>query len=238
MSGAQPAPTAKANAMNPAAASPTSTNTLVGRLRVGRAGMAHSMPPKIVRMVDPTGEQAGNQAEQQDSLPGDNDGFERLWTPHRMVYIQSEKPEDHDDEACPFCASPHRSDEDGLIVHRGEHCFVVMNLFPYNPGHLLVCPYRHVPLYIDLSDEETVEFTALTKAAIRTIQAVSSPHGFNLGMNQGAVAGAGVAAHLHQHVVPRWGGDSNFLPIVAQTKALPELLADTRSRLAAAWQEN
>jgi ATP adenylyltransferase len=110
-----------------------------------------------------------------------------------------------------------------------------MNLFPYNPGHVLVCPYRHVSLYIDLTDEETQEFTALTKQAIRALQTASGPHGFNLGMNQGAVAGAGVAAHLHQHIVPRWSGDSNFLPIVGQTKALPVLLEETRTRLVASW---
>ena len=115
------------------------------------------------------------------------------------------------------------------------HCYVVMNLFPYNPGHVLVCPYRHVSLYVDLTDDETAEFTALTKQAVRALQTASEPHGYNLGMNQGAVAGAGVAAHLHQHVVPRWSGDSNFLPIVGQTKALPVLLEDTRERLVDAW---
>ena len=98
-----------------------------------------------------------------------------------------------------------------------------------------MCPYRHVPLYLDLTDEETEEFTRLTKQAIRALEAASSPMGFNLGMNQGAVAGAGVAAHLHQHVVPRWGGDMNFLPIVGQTKALPVLLEDTRQQIVAAW---
>lgn len=165
------------------------------------------------------------------------DGFERLWTPHRMAYIDTPKPPNDDSDACPFCLAPTRDDADSLIVHRGALCYVVLNLFPYNPGHLLVCPYRHVPLYLDLTDEETLEFTALTKAAIRALTAASAPHGFNLGMNQGAVAGAGVAAHLHQHVVPRWGGDANFLPIVAQTKALPVLLEDTRERLVAAWPE-
>lgn len=165
------------------------------------------------------------------------DGFERLWTPHRMAYIDTPKPEQDDSGACPFCVAPARDDADSLIVHRGELCFVVLNLFPYNPGHLLVCPYRHVPLYLDLTDEETAEFSALTKAAIVALTTASAPHGFNLGMNQGAVAGAGVAAHLHQHVVPRWGGDANFLPIVAQTKALPVLLEDTRERLVAAWPE-
>lgn len=163
------------------------------------------------------------------------DGFERLWTPHRMAYIQSDKPEHDDDNACPFCAAQPKDDAEALIVHRGTTCFVIMNLFPYNPGHLLVCPNRHVASYIELTDDETLEFTELTKQAVRALTDASAPHGFNLGMNQGAVAGAGVAAHLHQHVVPRWGGDANFLPIIAQTKALPALLEDTRERLAAAW---
>ncbi len=166
---------------------------------------------------------------------GVRDGFERLWTPHRMAYIKGERPSPDAGDGCPFCAAPGRSDEDGLIVHRGELCFVVLNLFPYNPGHLLVCPYRHVPLYVDLTDDETAEFTALTKRAIRALEGASRPMGYNLGINQGAVAGAGVAAHLHQHIVPRWGGDMNFLPIVAQTKALPVLLEDTRRALVDAW---
>lgn len=168
-------------------------------------------------------------------LPGVNDAFERLWTPHRMAYITGERPDPAGGDGCPFCASPGRSDADGLIVHRGELCYVVLNLFPYNPGHLLVCPYRHVSRYVDLSDEETTEFTALTKAAVLALEAASGPMGFNLGMNQGAVAGAGVAAHLHQHVVPRWGGDANFLPIIGRTKALPQLLEDTRQRLVDHW---
>ena len=163
------------------------------------------------------------------------DGFERLWTPHRMAYILGDKATEEAGHGCPFCSAPGKSDEEGLMVHRGEHCYVVMNLFPYNPGHVLVCPYRHVSLYIDLTDEETAEFTALTKQAVTALQSASEPHGFNLGMNQGSVAGAGVAAHLHQHVVPRWSGDSNFLPIIGQTKALPVLLEDTRTRLVAAW---
>lgn len=163
------------------------------------------------------------------------DGFDRLWTPHRLAYVTGERPSREAGDGCPFCAAPERDDVDGLIVHRGEHCYVVMNLFPYNPGHVLVCPYRHVSLYVDLTDEETSEFTALTKAAISALQASSGPQGFNIGMNQGEVAGAGVAAHLHQHVVPRWGGDMNFLPVIGQTKALPVLLEDARRRLAEAW---
>jgi ATP adenylyltransferase len=172
-------------------------------------------------------------------LAGDQDGFERLWTPHRMVYLQGEdKPSD--DEAgpqCPFCRAPGLDDEAGLIVARGETAYVVLNLYPYNTGHVMVCPYRHVSLYPDLTATETLEVADLTKTAMRVLQATSGCHGFNLGMNQGAVAGAGIAAHLHQHVVPRWGGDSNFLPIIGQTKALPDLLGDTRRRLAEAGPE-
>jgi len=171
------------------------------------------------------------------SFAGVQDGFDRLWTPHRMVYIGGDKPSADAGEGCPFCAAPGRSDEEGLIVHRGRTCYVVLNLFPYNPGHVLVCPYRHVSLYVDLTDDETAEFSALTKQAIHALDAASHPMGYNLGMNQGAVAGAGVAAHLHQHVVPRWGGDMNFLPIIAQTKALPMLLGDVRARLEHAWPE-
>lgn len=168
-------------------------------------------------------------------LAGVEDGFERLWTPHRMVYLNGERPSEQAGHGCPFCAAPSRPDDEGLIVHRGEHCYVVMNLFPYNPGHVLVCPYRHVSLYVELTDEETLELSVLTKASIGALQASSAPAGYNIGMNQGAVAGAGVAAHLHQHVVPRWAGDSNFLPIIGQTKALPMLLEDVRRRLVDSW---
>ena len=164
-----------------------------------------------------------------------NDGFERLWTPHRMAYINGERPTDHAGDGCPFCSATDRNDADGLIVQRGHSCYVVMNLYPYNPGHVLVCPYRHVSLYVDLTDEETLEFGALTKASMVALEASSSPMGYNIGINQGAVAGAGVRAHLHQHIVPRWGGDSNFLPIIGQTKALPMLLEDVRQRLVDSW---
>ena len=171
-----------------------------------------------------------------ESFAGEPDGFGRLWTPHRLAYVQGgEKPADHGPASCPFCRAPGLSDPEGLVVHRGEHVFAVLNLFPYNPGHLMVCPYRHVSAYVDLDPAELAEFTAFTRAAVLTLQAASRPAGFNLGMNQGAVAGAGIAAHLHQHVVPRWEGDANFLPVVGRTKAMPELLEDTRSRLAAAW---
>ncbi len=164
-----------------------------------------------------------------------DDGFERLWTPHRMAYINGDRPTDHAGDGCPFCAVIAKDDAEGLIVHRGDTCYVVMNLFPYNPGHVLVCPYRHVSLYVDLTDEETLEFGSLTKASMVALEGSSAPMGFNIGINQGAVAGAGIRAHLHQHVVPRWSGDSNFLPIIGQTKALPMLLGEARQRLVDAW---
>ncbi|MGI8457469.1 MAG: HIT family protein [Propionibacteriaceae bacterium] len=177
--------------------------------------------------------------EQADELPGEPDGFERLWTPHRMVYIGGEsKPTTSAAEDCPFCASPGRDDDQALIVHRGAVAYVVLNLYPYAPGHLLVCPYRHVADYTDLTPAEMVEVGELTQQSMRVLRAVSDPHGFNLGMNQGAVAGAGIAAHLHQHVVPRWAGDANFLPVIAQTKALPQLLGDTRRLVAQAWLDS
>ncbi|GAA1348215.1 HIT domain-containing protein [Falsarthrobacter nasiphocae] len=167
-------------------------------------------------------------------LPGVPDAFQRLWTPHRMAYVKGGQ-KDHKEDECPFCAAPPRSDEESLIVARGEHCYVLLNLFPYNPGHLLVCPYRHIPMYSDLTDAELDEFSRLTQAGMRALKDASGCQGFNIGMNQGAVGGAGVAAHLHQHIVPRWGGDSNFLPIIAGTKALPQLLGEVRERVAAAW---
>ena len=163
------------------------------------------------------------------------DGLQRLWTPHRMAYIEGAAKPAHPDDACPFCRIPTLSDEDGLIVARGERVYAVLNLFPYNPGHLLVVPYRHVADYTDLESPEVVEVAQFTRRAMTVIRSVSAPHGFNMGMNQGAVAGAGIAAHLHQHVVPRWGGDSNFMPVVGHTKVLPQLLGQTRQLLADAW---
>lgn len=155
-----------------------------------------------------------------------------------MSYIAGEdRPGSHTEKpaGCPFCLAPGIAEADSLVVARGDLVFAVLNLYPYNPGHLMVCPYRHVADYTDLTDEETVEVAAFTRTAMRVIRAVSSPHGFNLGMNQGAVAGAGIAAHLHQHIVPRWGGDANFMPVIGRTKVLPQLLADTRVMLAKAW---
>ncbi|MEV7804293.1 HIT domain-containing protein [Microbispora sp. NPDC088329] len=165
------------------------------------------------------------------------DSFQRLWTPHRMAYIKGEnKPSGSGaDDGCPFCEIPKLADEDGLIVARGSAVFAVLNLYPYNSGHLMVCPYRHVSDYADLDGPETAELAEFTKRATQALRKASGAQGFNVGMNLGGVAGAGIAAHLHQHVVPRWGGDTNFMPVVGRTRVLPQLLRDTRDLLAGAW---
>lgn len=165
------------------------------------------------------------------------DSWQRLWAPHRLDYLRGEnRPLDGNDVACPFCRIPTLNDQEGLIVYRGKTAYVVMNLYPYNPGHLLICAYRHVPDLTDLTEEERNEIAELASHAMTTIRKVSQPEGFNLGMNQGAVSGAGVAQHIHQHVVPRWSGDANFMPIIGKTKVLPQLLQLTRDEIAAAWQ--
>lgn len=169
----------------------------------------------------------------QSGLVGDPDGMQRLWNPHRMVYVADDhQPEEHD---CPFCHAPSLSDEQALIVHRGELGYVLLNLYPYNNGHVLVCPYRHFSTYDEATTEEIAEIGALTQIVMRTIKQVMGCHGFNIGMNQGEVAGAGIAAHLHQHIVPRWRADANFFPIIARTKSMPELLGEVREKIANAW---
>lgn len=167
---------------------------------------------------------------------GVRDELQRLWTPHRMAYIKGEnKPSDEHTHGCPFCRIAGADDEEGLILARGRVVYSVLNLYPYNPGHLMVVPYRHVADYTELTADETLELAEFTQRAMTVIRTVSGAHGFNIGMNQGVIAGAGIAAHLHQHVVPRWGGDSNFMPVVGQTKVLPQLLGQTRQLLADAW---
>lgn len=174
------------------------------------------------------------------NFPPQEDGYERLWTPQRMVYIlhnerekeNDKQKKDSSEESCPFCVVQKKNNADGLIVGRGKSTFILMNLYPYNCGHVMVLPFRHVSSLLDLTMEELVEFEAMTQKAIRIINKVSHPDGFNIGINQGEVAGAGIATHLHQHVVPRWKGDSNFLPIVAQTRTMPILLEDLRRQYA------
>jgi ATP adenylyltransferase len=173
--------------------------------------------------------------EEQDGV-GTPDSFARLWTPHRMAYIKGENRSEGDDAGgCPFCRIPAETDADALIIRRGKAAFAVLNLYPYNPGHLMVVPFRHVADYAELDAVESAEVAELTRQALVALRAATGAHGFNVGMNLGAVAGAGIAAHLHQHVVPRWGGDTNFMPVVAHTKVLPQLLGETREKLAEAW---
>ena len=161
-----------------------------------------------------------------------DDALERIWTPHRMAYVRTAV----DDEGCPFCAIPSHPDEESLLVARGESTYVVLNLHPYNPGHLLVVPYRHVAGLDELTREESAELMDLTRRGVDAVRRVSSPQGFNVGLNLGNVAGGSLADHLHQHVVPRWGGDANYITVLGTTKVIPQLLADTRDLVADAWR--
>jgi ATP adenylyltransferase len=157
---------------------------------------------------------------------------ERLWSPWRMAYIR--QGDEGATEGCIFCDLPAADpdqDQANHLLARGKVSFVLLNAFPYNPGHLMAAPYRHVGDYEELTAEELAEMMAFAGTAIRAMRASSGPHGFNLGMNLGQVAGAGIADHLHLHLVPRWGGDTNFMPVVGQTKVLPELLEETDRRL-------
>jgi ATP adenylyltransferase len=166
-------------------------------------------------------------------IPGVPDGFQRLWVPHRIGYITGTAGRQADE--CVFCVATELDEEEKLVVYEGDTCYVVLNLFPYNPGHLLICPYRHISTYDETTVEEAAEMAALTKQAMVLLRQVANAHGFNIGMNQGAVAGAGIEAHLHQHVVPRWHQGSNFFPIIAKTKAMPQTLGDVREQLRSAW---
>ncbi|MDT7580273.1 MAG: adenylyltransferase [Pseudonocardiales bacterium] len=164
---------------------------------------------------------------------GTPDRFHRLWTPHRLAYITSAT----DDDGCPFCRIPRLADDEGLVVARDEAVYAVLNLHPYNPGHLMVVPYRHVAGLEELDAAEAAGLMRVTRIALRALRAVSAPHAFNVGLNLGAVAGGSLADHLHQHVVPRWGGDANFIAVVGQTKVIPQLLSETRDMLADAWSD-
>ncbi|MBW9206079.1 HIT domain-containing protein [Mumia sp. zg.B53] len=158
--------------------------------------------------------------------------FDRLWTPHRMAYITDTGPREG---GCPFCVMQQRPDEETLIVARGDHVYTVLNLHPYNPGHLMVVPNRHVGELEELTDDEAWELTATTQQALRVLKHVSAPAAFNVGLNLGAVAGGSLSQHLHQHVVPRWMGDSNYITVTGHTKVMPQLLSQTRDLLAKAW---
>jgi ATP adenylyltransferase len=152
-----------------------------------------------------------------------------------MAYI---KGPDGRDEGCPFCTLPAKGaehDDASLILYRGERAYVILNAYPYNPGHLMAVPYRHVAGLDELEPAELHEVADLTQRAVRALKASSGPDAFNIGLNVGTVAGAGIADHVHAHVVPRWGGDTNFMPVIGQTRVLPELLAETYERLVPAF---
>jgi ATP adenylyltransferase len=166
---------------------------------------------------------------------GEPDHLQRLWTPHRMNYIADAIKTGSAKSSEPFTDIPGMSDEDGLVVARGELVYAVLNLYPYNPGHLMVVPYRRVAELEDLTVAESAELMAFTQRAIRVMKSVSRPHGFNVGLNLGTSAGGSLAEHLHMHVVPRWGGDANFITIIGGSKIIPQLLRDTRRLLANAW---
>ena len=156
---------------------------------------------------------------------------EQLWAPWRLEYIKSAD----DEPGCIFCLALEGDDDEKLVVQRGERAFVLLNKFPYSSGHLMVAPVRHVGEYGELEDEEAVEIHRLAQAGMGALAQVYAPQGYNLGWNLGRIAGAGVLDHVHLHVVPRWAGDTNFMPVLADVKVLPEHLLDTRRRLVAAW---
>ena len=153
--------------------------------------------------------------------------MDTLFAPWRIEYIKMEKQ-----EGCIFCNLPRENeDEENLILHRGKHAFVIMNNYPYNPGHVMVAPFRHVGSWEELSDEEFVEMHHLVSLMIKAIRHAMNPHGFNIGVNLGRVAGAGIEDHVHVHIVPRWNGDTNFMPVIADTKVIPQAIRDTYREL-------
>ena len=167
---------------------------------------------------------------------GEPDHLQRLWTPHRMTYIAEAPMKGGSAESTrPFTDIPSLADEDGLVVARGELVYVVLNLYPYNPGHSMVVPYRQVAELEDLTEEESIELMSFTQKVIRVIKGVSRPHGFNVGLNLGSSAGGSLAEHLHMHVVPRWSGDANYITIIGGVKIVPQLLRETRELLATEW---
>ncbi|WP_457741772.1 HIT family protein [Thermococcus sp.] len=156
-----------------------------------------------------------------------------LWAPWRIEYIRSPKH-----NGCIFCDFPKENrDKERLILYRGRYSFVIMNNYPYNPGHVMVAPYRHVANWEELTDEELLEIMKLTQLMIRAIKKAMKPDGFNLGVNLGRVAGAGIESHVHLHIVPRWNGDTNFMPVIADTKVIPESLEEAYDELKKAIED-
>lgn len=157
-------------------------------------------------------------------------GVKRLWAPWRMSYIAEPK----EDVGCVFChapAQPESEDKKNLILYRGKHNFIIMNLYPYNNGHLMVVPYKHTGDLCDLNDEESLEMMQLAQMALRVFKKAFNPEGFNTGFNLGKAAGAGIRQHIHFHVLPRWNGDTNFMPVIGETRVMPEHISDTYDKL-------
>ncbi len=154
-----------------------------------------------------------------------------LWAPWRLEYIRQAD----ELEGCVFCLAAAGADEETLVVHRGDAGFVLLNKYPYSSGHLMCAPYRHVGDFADLTDAEALELHRLAAAGMAALGATYAPQGHNVGWNLGRIAGAGVVDHVHLHVVPRWSGDTNFMPVLADVKVLPEHLDETRAKLAGAW---
>ena len=153
--------------------------------------------------------------------------MERIWAPWRIQYIQMEKP-----EGCILCEKPgQNNDAQNYILHRGDKNFIILNSYPYNPGHLMVAPYRHVASLEKLTDEERQEHFEIVSRSVRVLKQVFNPGGFNIGINLGKAAGAGIEDHFHTHIVPRWQGDTNFMPVLSDVRVLPEALADTYQKL-------
>ncbi|SEH14268.1 HIT family protein [Thermoleophilum album] len=154
-----------------------------------------------------------------------------LWAPWRIAYIRGPKAGE-----CIFCTKPASADDRAnYLLQRGDHCFVLLNAYPYAPGHLMVAPYRHIGDFERLHDDEALELVQLTQRAIRALKVAFRPDGFNVGLNLGKVAGAGFGDHLHLHVVPRWEGDNNFMPVIADTRVINQSLEAAYAELAAAW---
>jgi len=159
--------------------------------------------------------------------------MERLWSPWRMKYIVSKKG-----EGCIFCGKiAENDDQTSYVLHRGEKCYVMLNLYPYNNGHLMVSPYQHVPSLEQLEEDTLTEMMRLVNKSLKALRRAMRPDGFNVGVNIGKAAGAGIEQHVHIHVVPRWNADTNFMPVFSQTRVIPELLDETYRKLKAAWEE-
>ncbi len=153
--------------------------------------------------------------------------MKQIWAPWRIEYIQIQKP-----EGCILCDKPKQKDDAAnYILYRGERNFIIMNSYPYNPGHLMIAPYRHVANLEELTDEERREHFEMVSRSVKILREVFNPAGFNIGMNLGKIAGAGIDDHIHTHIVPRWQGDTNFMPVIADVRVIPEALAETYENL-------